>query len=244
MATATKDVAPAKPAAPSGEVDLRIETRSWIVPKAWYMQPVPPVIKMNGKDFPVPKGGAQKAHGYHVIAIDSAKDMMDPASTLLNEYHYLPRVNETWRPHAENMYRQMIHAILSAGDLTRMRVFIISFGMDAGAPPPTNVYESLLRLGAGRELQRWETRHAPDAPWAGDNYIEAPANYILIGDGWSSYGQGTEHYYDEVDGNHGLPDYTKRTKEDAPNIHAQSLTSLETKLSNPIAAPHGPHVVH
>jgi hypothetical protein len=235
--------APAKGAAPT-EVKIRIETRSWIVPKAWYMQPVPPVITMNGKAFPAPEGGMEKAHGYQVIAIDAAQDMTDPASILLNEYHYLPRVNETWRPHAENMYRQMIHSLLSAGDLTRQRVIVVSFGMDAGAPPPTNVYESLLRLGAGKGLQTWETRRPPEAPWAGDNYIEAPANYILIGYGLSSYGQGIETYYDQVDGNHGLPKYVTRAKEDAPNIQAQSIISVEATLANFVPAPRGPHPAH
>jgi hypothetical protein len=212
-------------------VSIEIHTDSWSVPNATWMEIRPPVLKMNGKPFPKPKDGPAKAHGYWVIATDAAMDMTDPASILLNEYFYLPRVDETWQRHYESMYRSMMHALLGAGDPERRRVFIISFGMPADAPPPVAVYRYFMNLGAGKELQRWETTRAPvrhDERY----YIEWPGCYILLGSGSLGYGQAFELYSDELAYRHEELGYDSRKL---------ARVYVDPTLQNPIAAPHQPH---
>jgi hypothetical protein len=128
--------------------------------------------------------------------------------------------------HYEHMYRQMIHALLCAGDPAHQRVFIVSFGMAAHAPPPIEAYEYLLWLGAGSALQGWATSRAP-----GESnpkyYIEHPASYVLLGYSGAGYGQGFEAYSEKIEG---------------------GASSIETKLThtlyNPPPAPHGAQPVH
>ena len=209
---------PTNGAAPSADVGVHIVPHSWSVKKAHYLVPRPPLIWIDDKPFPAPKDNATTAHGYHVIATDAAMDVTDPASILLNEYFYLPRVDETWSPHYEHMYRSMVHALLSAGDPGRQRVIIVSFGMAAHAPPPPIAYDYFMKLGAGEELQRWENSRAPGERSA-DYYIESPACYALVGYSSLSYGRAIESYSDEI-----------RAKDMAG-------IDLEATLHNPIAAP-------
>ena len=176
---------------------------------------VAPVIEMNGKAFPKPKDGLKAAHGFQLIAIDAAKDMTDPASVLVNEYHYS-------FAHYEVMYRQMIHALLSAGDPARQRVLVVSFGMAAVAAPPVEACKYLIWLGAGKKLQEWVTGTQMDPNY----HMEHLACYVLVGSSGSGYGQGVEGF----------------TRSDRRG--ASCSLDMKVTLHNPQPAPRQPHPVH
>ena len=191
-----------------------------------------PTIELNGKALPTPEGGSKGNHGFQVVAIDAAaEDMTDPGSILLNEYHYLPKVRGAlghYEPkHYERMYRQMIHALLGAGDPGCQRVFIVGYGLDARTAPPVEACKYLIGLGAGPKLQEWASTSWAEG-WS-DYYIEYPACYVLIGASGFGYGQGVEAYAGST--------WRQWSKTD------QRL-ELNVTLQNTPPAPRRPHPAH
>ena len=92
------------------------------------------------------------------------------------------------------------------------------------------MYENLLDLGAGSELQRWETGRAPGVH--GADYVEYAANYILMGYGVSGYGRGIE-VYDERE--------TAQRHDANGEVINSTFTNLAATFVNPSPAPRKPH---
>jgi hypothetical protein len=94
--------------------------------------------------------------------------------------------------------------------------------MAAHAPPPPEVYEHLVWLGAGSALRDWATSRAPGESNA-DFYIEHPACYVLLGHSGAGYGGGFEDYRDAM-----------------PKGADEIETQLSHWLRNPAPAAHDP----
>jgi hypothetical protein len=172
-----------------------------------------PQITMNGNAFPPPDTShvSQVPCGFQVVVIDSTMDMTDPASILANAAASLPQVDGSWTMTYPGLYDWLVTWVLSAGNVEEQLVFIVSFGMDANAPPTPDALEVLLDRGAGPKIQTWET--TVDAGSMGGDFISQPANYILIGGSGYGYAEGFEGF---------------------DNTAGKAVTTVNATLSNPV----------
>ncbi|MGD2085414.1 MAG: hypothetical protein PVH61_04440 [Candidatus Aminicenantes bacterium] len=197
------------------EVKLVVTTQSQVMYYNNLPAPVPPQITMNGVPLPSP-GQLNYVSGYQVVVIDSTSDYTNPDNILSNTYVGLFSQLDTnsWMSTYPYMYSNMVHNILTAGNVEEQLVIIASFGMDYNIAPTNEAYEKMLSLGAGKQLQAWESN--PDIGSQVDNpnsWISFPANYILVGFSDVGYAQGYEAFQHKQD---------------------SVTTSLQVTLENPV----------
>ena len=178
--------------APPTQVVLEITTQSQAMN---YNTPAqPPQITMNGTPIPSPANPPNSPTGYQIVIINSAEDYTNPASILTNEYIQLfPQDGTTWWASTyQYMYAQLLFAQLSAGNVEQQLVIIASYGLDNNMPPTNDGYQMFLGIGAGATLQNWETHCDAGSMGGPTNWVNQPANYILVGLSSNGYGQGYE----------------------------------------------------
>lgn len=177
--------------APS-QVEVAISTSSQLMDWGNLPAPQPPKITLNGSPLPPPRAAIAFVSGYQVVVLNPSMDMTNPASITANEYVYLPAVGDSWSSTYPIMYSNLVRALLSSGNPSNQVVFVVSFGLDLEAPPPSDAYELLLDRGAGPQLQEWETT-ATDRGSMSD-WVAFPANYILVGSSAFAYSEGAEAF--------------------------------------------------
>lgn len=176
---------------PPAQVEVAITTSSQVMDWGSLPPPQPPKITMNGQPLSTP-GAVRGPNGWQLVVIDSSEDMTNPASIVSNEYTYLNSNDGLWGDTYQWMYSQLVSQLLSSGNIDQQLVLMASFGLDADMPPTNDAYEAMLGLGAGSQLQHWET--SVETGSQGGDYIAHPANYILIGYAAFGYGQGWERF--------------------------------------------------
>jgi hypothetical protein len=182
-------------AAPA-QVNLQIVTTSQVMSYNNLPAAAPPKITMNGVAFPSPASPPYMPTGYQLVIINAAMDYTNPASILANQYIACsPSQNNSWWNNYQYMYSTMVWNVLNAGNIDQQMLIIASFGLDNNMPPTNDGYEMMLGVGAGSQLQNWQTHCDPgsqvDNP---TSWVSFPANYILVGFSAQSYGQGYEIY--------------------------------------------------
>jgi hypothetical protein len=169
---------------------IEIATTSEDMP-TWEPAGKAPIITMNGNPF-ADLGAPGSPSGFQVVVINSAGDLTDPANILLNTYIYCQQDNGLWDTLYQDMYSQMINAVLTSGNYEQQLLLIASFGLDADMTPSNDALQFLLDRGAGPGLQAWET--TTDAGSMSTGWVGMPACYLLVGNSGYAYGQGTESY--------------------------------------------------
>lgn len=179
--------------APPEQVQLKIVTQSQEM--SLNTPPQPPVITMNGAPIPTPAQPPGTPTGYQIVILNAAKDYTDPSSILANTYISLYGENggNLWGSTYQYLYSGLLFTQLSAGNVEQQLVIIASFGLDANMPPSNDGYQMFLRLGAGPQLQGWETG-ADAGSQGGSGWVSYPANYILVGFSANGYNNGYEIY--------------------------------------------------
>ena len=173
------------------QVTVDIVTTSQVIDK-WNVPPQVPKITMNGNPFPQPAAPGA-ATGWQLVVLDSSMDMTDPASIRYNEFLVLyPDSSGDWSDTYGSMYDNIVRQVLLSGDLESQLVFLVSYGLDANAPPPTGALQYMLEAGAGPQLQQWE--RSVDIGSETSDWTTYPACYIMIGGSSYSYGEGHEVY--------------------------------------------------
>lgn len=180
--------------APPAQVVLEVTTQSQAMN---YNTPAqPPKITMNGAPIPSPPNPPVSPTGYQLVIINSSQDYTNPASILTNEYIELfPQEGTTWWSSTyQYLYSQMLFAQLSAGNTEQQLVIIASYGLDNNMPPTNDGYQMLLGLGADGMLQNWELNCDAGSMGGPANWVNYPANYILVGLSGNGYGEGYEKH--------------------------------------------------
>jgi hypothetical protein len=174
------------------EVTITVASGSQVIPKGLGTPPTLPKIALNGAPIPsLPNPGYTS--GFQVVVFDVTQDITQPAAILSNQYRPLfPDSGNSWWDTYTGMYNWMKRQILSSGNPDTQLVILASYGMDANAAPPPDFMETLLSLGAGQPLQKWET--SVDIGSGGGNFVSWPANYLFIGRSQIGYGQATETF--------------------------------------------------
>lgn len=177
--------------APS-EVTITMATQSQVIPNGLGDPPALPKIALDGAPLPaLPNPGYTS--GFQVVVFDVTQDITQPAAILSNQYRPLfPDSGNSWWDTYIGMYNWMKRQILSSGNTEAQLVLVCSYGMDANAAPPPDFMDTLLSLGAGAPLQKWET--SVDIGSGGGNFISWPANYLFVGRSGQGYGQATEQF--------------------------------------------------
>ena len=155
-----------------------------------------PVITLNGQNLPGPQGGSPGQTGWQLVIFDATQDITKPAAVLYNRYiRLVASSGNSWMGSYPWMYKQIVNAILTTGNIDTQMILLASYGLDANTPPTNDALSVLLGLGAGEQLQYWET-HVDVGSQVGNNtsWTSYPANYILLGSSSWSYGQGNEIY--------------------------------------------------
>jgi hypothetical protein len=125
------------------------------------------------------------------VVFDAAGDPTNPASILSNEYLSLYAPDGQWGDTYQYLYAGIVRQILTSGNIEQQTVLVVSYGLDANMPPTTDALALLLGLGAGPQLQHWET--SVDVGSEG-GYVGNPGNYVLVGGSQDGYGEGTEQF--------------------------------------------------
>jgi hypothetical protein len=175
---------------PGEKVTVEITTTSQVMQTEPSGPGNPPKITLNGNPFPPPK--PLYASGLQVAVLDPSKDITNPASIRSNQYWALPNQNGSWMNVYVYMWRNAMKQVLVSGDTGEQLIFLATYGMDANVPPPADALAFLLGLGAGPQLQHWET--SVDVGSQSGSWVGFPANYILVGGPGYRYGEGTEAY--------------------------------------------------
>ncbi|MDQ3936009.1 MAG: hypothetical protein M3340_15415 [Actinomycetota bacterium] len=175
------------------QVTVEIVTTSQVIDK-WNDPAQPPKISMNGEPFQQPAPPAT-ATGWQLVVLDSSMDMTDPAAIRYNSFLDLfADQNGNWFDTYQYMYDNIVRQVLLSGDPQTQLVFLVSYGLDANAPPTTDALGYMLGAGAGQQLQTWE--RSVDIGSEG-GWTSFPACYIMIGGSSYSYDQGHEVYSDQ-----------------------------------------------
>jgi len=182
-------------AAPA-QVNLQIVTTSQVMTYNNLPHAAPPKITMNGVAFPAPPSPPYMPTGYQLVIINAAMDYTNPASILANQYIVCsPSQNNSWWNSYQYMYSSMVWNVLNAGNIDQQLLIIASFGLDNNMAPTNDGYEMMLGVGAGSQLQNWQTHCDPGSQVGNPtSWVSFPANYILVGFSAQSYGQGYEIY--------------------------------------------------
>jgi hypothetical protein len=181
--------------APS-QVQLQIATTSQVMYFNNLPKPNPPRITMNGVAIPSPAVPPQNPAGWQVVIIDQTKDITNPASIITNQYISLfASNNNSWWNTYQYLYSSMLWNQLNSGNIQQQLIFLASFGLDNNMPPTNDAYNMMMDIGAGSQLQSWQT-HCDIGSQVGNptSWISFPANYILVGYVANSYAQGSEIY--------------------------------------------------
>lgn len=177
------------------EVKASISTSSQEMAWKQFPPPAPPQIKLNGVALPAPSSSLYWPTGFQVVVIDSSQDITNPNSILTNEYQLIESTTNTWMYTYTSTYDNIMWQVLSSGNLNDQLVFIASFGLDVNMAPPNSAYEFWLELGAGEQLQAWETGVDIGSQQGNDqSWVSIPGSYILIGGSNLGYGGGEETY--------------------------------------------------
>jgi hypothetical protein len=179
------------------QVQLQIVTNSQVMYFNNLPKPNPPKITMNGVALPTPPVPPSNPAGWQVVIIDPTKDITNPASIITNQYISLfPDNNGNgWWDTYQYLYSNMVTSRLNSGNVEQQLLLIASFGLDNNMPPTNDAYSMMMDIGAGSQVQYWET-HCDVGSQVGNptSWISFPANYILVGYVANSYGQGYEIY--------------------------------------------------
>jgi hypothetical protein len=174
------------------QVAVSITTLSQVTPM-WQASGTPPQITFNGNPFPQPAGGPPRfTTGYQVVVLDPAGNLTDPSSIRSNRYVMLYNDNGTWGTSYPWMYANVVKQVLTSGNPEQQIVIVASFGLDANMPPTADALGLFLKLGAGQQLQHWET--SVDTGSQSGDWVGFPANYVLVGAPEYSYGEATEEF--------------------------------------------------
>lgn len=151
-----------------------------------------PTITVNGNPFPQPPNPPSNGSGFQVVVLDATMDLTSPSAIRTNQYAYLYDDNGSWMSVYPYMYANIVRQILSAGNPQTQIVIVASWGLDANLPPTNDALELFLDLGAGKDLQTWET--TVDVGSQSGQWTGYPAAYILVGNPAYSWGEGAEDY--------------------------------------------------
>ena len=174
------------------EVTVEISTSSQIMSWSNLPKPTFPKITLNGQALPAPSWDPQIPSGFQVVVFDATQDMTNAASILSNQYLQLSAPDGGWEDTYPSLYAGIVTQVLTSGNIDQQTVLVVSYGLDANMPPTNDVLGLLLNLGAGPQLQKWET--SVDVGSEGPDFISQPVNYVLIGGTSGGYGEGTEKY--------------------------------------------------
>ena len=173
------------------EVNVEISTSSQYMQWGSLPQPSYPTITLNGTPLTQPSGVRDIPNGFQVVVFDSSQDMTDPASIVSNQYLYLYAPDGEWADTYQYLYAGIVNQLLTSGNIEQQLVFVVSFGLDVNMPPTNDALGLFLGLGAGPELQKWET--SVDVGSEG-GFVGNPATYVLVGESQNGYGEGTEQF--------------------------------------------------
>jgi len=153
----------------------------------------PPTITMNGNAFPPPKGGGPAFNsGVQVAVLDPSMDITSPSSIRSNQYIPVFEENGNWMSYYQWTWAAVVRQVLTSGNPEQQLILIATFGLDANMPPTSDALALFLQLGAGPQLQTWET--TVDVGSQSGQWVAYPANYILVGNPGYGYGEATEAY--------------------------------------------------
>ena len=151
----------------------------------------PPKITMNGNPVPDPKGGGPYyATGLRLLVLDPSMDITNPTSIRSNQYIGVSPQDGSWMTSYHWAWAGVVRQILTSGDPDQQLVIMATYGFDANMPPDSAALQILMGLGAGPQLQTWET--TVDVGSQSGSWVGYPANYVLVGNSSYGYGQGTE----------------------------------------------------
>jgi hypothetical protein len=174
------------------QVTIDVSTSSQVInttplPNANY-----PKITINGNAVTPSFAPQNWPSGVQVVVINSTGDLSDPAGIISNRYNLVwAGSGGGWYDTFHYMWDNVGTQILGSGDPQQQLVIAATYGMDIGMFPTAVVVELFLGLGAGPALQEWINTSPPSE--SGD-WVDYPANYVLIGSSGLGYGQGTEQY--------------------------------------------------
>lgn len=167
---------------------------------AWSSPTKVPQITVNGNPFPQPPNAPTQGSGFQVVILDAtASDFTNPAAVRSNTWTQLQNDSGSWMSTYSWMYASIHRQVLTAGDPDTQIVLLASYGIDANMPPTTDALELLLSLGAGADLQKWET--SVDVGSQSGQWVAYPAAYAFAGNPAYGYGEGTEQcsYFQQGD---------------------------------------------
>lgn len=152
-----------------------------------------PVITLNGTQIPQATGPTERdPSGVQVVVLNATGDLSDPANIISNTLNIVwSDQNNYWYTTYRQMWDNVANRIYGAGDPQQQIVIVATYGMDLGMFPTPDIVELMLSLGAGPQLQNWINTPYPSE--SGD-WVDYPADYVLIGQSALGYGQGTEEF--------------------------------------------------
>jgi hypothetical protein len=152
-----------------------------------------PTITLNGTAIPQASGPTSEyPTGVQVVVMNAAGDLSDPANIISNDLHVVwADAQGGWDDTYRYMWDNVANQIYGSGDPQQQVVIVATYGMDLGMFPTPSAIELLLTLGAGPQLQNWINTNTPSE--SGD-WVDYPADYVLIGSSGSGYGQGTDEF--------------------------------------------------
>lgn len=175
------------------QVTVEINTSSEVMPN-WQSLPAPqpPAITLNGSPLSPPSNGpAWLPNGCQVVVFSGYEDLTLPTSIISNRYQIVANMQGSWAESCRWMWDNVATQIMSSGDVEQQIVIVATFGLDYEMTPTAATFELCLGRGAGPQLQDWGLR--PSVSEGGD-YIEYPANYVLLGNTGYGYDEGYEAF--------------------------------------------------
>jgi hypothetical protein len=176
------------------EVVVEVATSSQVVPGgASRPNPQLPVISLNGTQIPQAEGPTNELpSGVQVVVMNASGDLSDPANFITNNLNIVwADQNNYWYTTYRYMWDNVANQIYGSGDPQQQVVIVATYGMDVGMFPTPDIVELLLSLGAGPQLQNWINTPSPSE--SGD-WVDYPADYVLIGSSSLGYGLSTEEF--------------------------------------------------
>jgi hypothetical protein len=176
------------------EVTIDVSTSSQAIPNETpYPNAQVPTVTLNGTQIPQPDGPTDGyPTGVLVVVMNAVGDLSDPANFISSRLNNVwPGEGNYWYGTYSLMWDNVANQIYGSGDPQQQVVIVSTYGMDAGMYPTPAIAELLLSLGAGPQLQKWINTPSPSE--SGD-WVDYPADYVLIGSSSLGYGQGTEQF--------------------------------------------------